>query len=302
LTGTLVTAAGFVPIGFARSAAGEYTFSLFAVVAMALVASWFVAVIFAPLIGVTILPSKLQRPQQGQPGLIMRIFRRVLIGAMRRGWVTVALTVAGFILSILAMRFVPEQFFPTSERAELLVELKLAQNASIYATERAATTLDTILRADGDIERWSTYIGRGAVRFYLPLNVQLTNDFFAEAVIVAKSTEARDRVRARLEETLLHRLPLVVARIHPLELGPPVGWPLQYRVSGPDPDQVREIAYRLAQLIADNPAAEKINFDWIEPARRLRMRVDQDQTRLFGLSSDALAQALNIVVSGVSVT
>ena len=121
-------------------------------------------------------------------------------------------------------------------------------------------------------------------------------------MIVAKNTEARDRVRARLEEGLPHRLPLVVARIHPLELGPPVGWPLQYRVSGPDPNQVREIAYRVAQLMAENPAAEKINFDWIEPARRLRMRVDQDQTRLLGLSSDALAQALNTVVSGVSIT
>lgn len=302
LTGTLVTVAGFVPIGFARSAAGEYTFSLFAVVAIALVASWFVAVIFAPLIGVTILPSSLRHPHHRELGLIMRAFRRVLIGAMRMGWVTLALTVAGFALSILGMRFVPEQFFPTSERAELLVELKLAQNASIYATERVATTLDAMLRDDGDIERWSTYIGRGAVRFYLPLNVQLTNDFLAEAVIVAKNTEARDRVRARLEERLPHRLPLVVARIHPLELGPPVGWPLQYRVSGPDPDQVRAIAYRLAQLMAENPAAEKINFDWIEPARRLRMRVDQDQARLLGLSSDALAQALNTVVSGVSIT
>jgi len=126
LTGTVVTVAGFVPIGFARSAAGEYTFSLFAVVAIALVASWFVAVIFAPLIGVTILPSRLRHPQHSELGLIMRTFRRVLIGAMRMGWVTLALTVAGFALSILGMRFVPEQFFPTSERAELLVELKLA--------------------------------------------------------------------------------------------------------------------------------------------------------------------------------
>jgi multidrug efflux pump subunit AcrB len=109
-------------------------------------------------------------------------------------------------------------------------------------------------------------------------------------------------MRARLEETLIDRLPLVVARIHPLELGPPVGWPLQYRVSGPDPDRIREIAYRLARLVAENPAGEKIKFDWMEPARRLRMRVGQDQTRLLGLSSDALAQALNIVVSGVSVT
>jgi multidrug efflux pump len=302
LTGTLVTVAGFVPIGFARSAAGEYTFSLFAVVAIALVASWFVAVIFAPLISVTILPSNFQHAQHHESGWIMRTFRRVLIGAMRMRWVTLAITVALFALSILGMRFVPQQFFPTSDRPELLVDLKLAQNASIYTTETAATKLDALLRDDDDIDRWSTYIGRGAVRFYLPLNVQLTNDFFAQAVIVAKSLEARERVRARLEQALLDELPMVVVRIYPLELGPPIGWPLQYRVSGPDAGQVGEIAYRLAQLMAENHNTDKINFDWIEPARTLQMRVDQDQARLLGLSSDALAQALNTVVSGVTIT
>jgi multidrug efflux pump subunit AcrB len=302
LTGTLVTVAGFVPIGFARSTAGEYTFSLFAVVAIALIASWFVAVIFAPLISVTILRSKLQHAQHHQPGRIMRTFRRVLVGAMRMRWVTLAVTVALFALSILGISFVPQQFFPTSDRPELLVDLQLAQNASIYATEAAATKLDALLRSDGDIDRWSTYIGRGAVRFYLPLNVQLTNDFFAQAVIVTKSLEARERVRARLERALPDELPMLMARIYPLELGPPVGWPLQYRVSGPDPGQVREIAYRLAQLMAENRNTDKINFDWIEPARTLHMRVDQDQARLLGLSSDALAQVLNAVVSGVTIT
>jgi multidrug efflux pump subunit AcrB len=140
------------------------------------------------------------------------------------------------------------------------------------------------------------------VRFYLPLNVQLTNDFFTQTVIVAKSLQARERVRARLERTLADELPMVLARIHPLELGPPVGWPLQYRVSGPDPGQVREIAYRLAQLLAENRNTDKINFDWIEPARTLHMRVDQDQARLLGLSSDTVAQALNTVLSGVTIT
>jgi multidrug efflux pump len=302
LTGTLVTVAGFVPIGFARSTAGEYTFSLFAVVAIALIASWFVAVIFAPLISVTILPSTLQHAQHHKLGLIMRAFRRVLIGAMRMRWLTLAVTIALFGLSILGMNFVPQQFFPTSDRPELLVDLKLAQNASTYATDTAATKLDALLRDDGDIDRWSTYIGRGAVRFYLPLNVQLTNDFFAQAVIVTKNLEARERVRARLERTLPDELPMVVARIYPLELGPPVGWPLQYRVSGPDPREVREIAYRLAQVMAENPNTDKINFDWIEPARTLHMQVDQDQARLLGLSSDTLAQALNTVISGVTIT
>ncbi len=232
----------------------------------------------------------------------MRTFRRALIGAMRMRWVTLAVTIVLFALSILGMRLVPQQFFPSSDRPELLVELKLAQNASIYATDAAATRLDTLLRDDADVQHWSTYVGRGAVRFYLPLNVQLTNDFFAQTVIVTKGPEARERVRARLERVLPVELPMVVTRIYPLELGPPVGWPLQYRVSGPDPNQVREIAYRLAQRIAENRNTDKINFDWIEPARTLRMRVDQDQARLLGVSSETLAQALNSVVSGVTIT
>src|SRR5262249_12755505 len=247
LTGTLVTVAGFVPIGFARSAAGEYTFSIFAVVAIALIASWFVAVVFAQLIGLTILSEKMGRPPP-EPGRVMRMFRRTLVAAMRMRWITVAVTAGLFVLSILAMRLVPQQFFPSSERPELLVDLKLAQNASIYATEQAAMRLDGLLRSDEDIERWSTYIGRGAVRFSLPLDVQLPNDFFAQAVVVTKSLEARDRVRARLEPALSEQFPMLVGRVYPLEMGPPVGWPLQYRVSGPDSSQVREIAYKLAQI------------------------------------------------------
>ncbi len=302
LTGTLVTVAAFVPIAFARSTAGEYTFSLFAVVAIALIASWFVAVIFAPVIGVTILPATLQHVRREQPGRMMRGFRWLLIRAMRMRWVTLAATVALFALAALGLSLVPQQFFPTSDRPELLVDLRLAQNASLYATEAAAAKLDALLRDDGDIDHWSTYIGRGAVRFYLPLNVQLSNDFFAQAVIVSKGVQARERLRARLERTLADELPTAIVRIHALELGPPVGWPLQYRVSGPEPGQVREIAYRLAQALAENPNTDKINFDWIEPARTLQMRIDQDQARLLGLSSDAVAQTLNTVLSGATIT
>jgi multidrug efflux pump subunit AcrB len=225
LTGTLVTVAAFVPIAFARSTAGEYTFSLFAVVAIALIASWFVAVIFAPVIGVTILPATFRHAQHEKPGWIMRAFRRLLIRAMRMRWVTLATTAVLFAVAVVGISFVPQQFFPTSDRPELLVDLRLAQNASLYATETAASKLDGLLRDDADVDHWSTYIGRGAVRFYLPLNVQLTNDFFAQAVIVSKSLQARERLRARLERTLADELPMVIARIHALELGPPVGWP-----------------------------------------------------------------------------
>jgi multidrug efflux pump subunit AcrB len=226
LTGTLVTIAGFVPIGFAKSAAGEYSFSLFAVVALTLVISWIVAVLFAPLIGVTILPDKIRDATEAEPGRIMRGFWRSLTGAMRAKWLTIGLTLAASAVSIFGMRFVPQQFFPASDRPELLVDLKLSEASSIYATEKIVAVFEELLKGEPDIDHWSTYAGQGAVRFYLPLDVQLANDFFAQSVIVTKSLEARERLRSRLEPVLIDKFPGVVSRLSALELGPPVGWPL----------------------------------------------------------------------------
>ncbi|MBR0682674.1 efflux RND transporter permease subunit [Roseomonas eburnea] len=301
LTGTLVTVAGFVPIGFAQSAAGEYTFSIFAVVAIALIASWFVAVLFAPLLGVWIL-KKPKVPHSEEPGPIMRAFRGFLVLAMRARWITILLTLALFGVSLYGTRLVPQQFFPPSDRPELLVDLQLPETSSIQGTREVSARLDQLLAGDADVDHWSTYVGRGAVRFYLPLNVQLPNDFFAQAVVVTKGLEQRERVRARLEQALATDFPSVAARVYPLELGPPVGWPLQYRVSGPEAQQVREIAWQVAQVMGSGAGVQNINFNWMEPARALRIRVDQDQARLLGLSSEAVADALNTVVSGVTVT
>jgi multidrug efflux pump subunit AcrB len=303
LAGTLVTIAGFVPIGFAASSAGEYTFSIFAVVAIALIVSWFVAVMFAPLIGIAILkPPAQATAADSQPGGMMRAYRAFLTGAMRLRWVTILLTLGGFAAAVYGLRFVDQQFFPASDRPELLVDLTLPQNSSIYATERTADRVETLLADNQDVERWSTYIGRGAIRFYLPLNVQLANPFFAQVVIVAKDVAARDRLQKFLEQALAEQFPELVARVYPLELGPPVGWPIQYRVNGPDPDQVASIAQQVAQLIAATPGARHVNFDWIEPARQLRVRIDQDQARLLGLSSANLGGVLNAAISGSTVT
>src|ERR1700730_13188231 len=302
LTGTLVTVAGFVPIGFARSAAGEYTFSIFAVVALALIISWIVAVLFAPLIGVTILPDKMKHTAEAEPGRIMRSFRRMLTEAMHAKWLTIGLALAALALSIFGLRFIPQQFFPASDRPELLVDLKLSEASSIYATEKVVAAFEELLKGDPDIDHWTTYVGQGAVRFYVALDVQLATYSLAKSVIVTKSREAREGLRSRLEPVLIEKFPGVVSRLSALELGPPVGWPLQYRVSGPEPVRVREIAYRLSAVIASDPRTERINFDWIEPQRTLRMRVDQDQARLLGVSSQVLAQALSAVVSGISVT
>jgi multidrug efflux pump len=301
LAGTLVTIAGFVPVGFAASSAGEYTFSLFAVVSIALLVSWFVAVVFAPLLGVLILQPP-RTSQTANPGRILSWYQGFLTAAMRAKWVTIFLTLALFVLSYLALPLIPRQFFPSSDRPELLVDISLPQNASIYASEAAAKRFDAALKGDADVARWSTYVGRGAIRFYLPLNVQLANDFFTQVVIVAKDVAARERIRVKLEKFLANDFPSAISRISPLELGPPVGWPVQYRVSGPDIDQVRDVSLKLAQIIATNPQAEQVNFDWIGPARQLRIRVDQDEARLLGLSSQAVAGVLNTVISGTPVT
>jgi multidrug efflux pump len=302
LTGTLVTIAGFVPIGFARSGAGEYTFSIFAVVAIALIASWIVAVLFAPLLGIWVLKPPRAVAHSAEPGPIMRHFRRFLVLAMRARWATILVTLGLFGAALYGIRFVPQQFFPSSDRPELLVDLQLPENASIYATQDVSARLDKLLKDDQDVDHWSTYVGEGAVRFYLPLNLQLPNDFFAQIVVVTKGLKQRERVKARLEQALATQFPSVVGRVYPLELGPPVGWPLQYRVSGPDTEQVRAIGFKVADVIGSAPGARNVNYNWMEPARTVRIRVDQDEARLLGLSSEDLAQSLNTVMSGITAT
>lgn len=301
LAGTLVTIAGFVPIGFAKSSAGEYTFSIFAVVGMTLIVSWFVAVLFAPLIGMLLLRAP-KGAVDGPPSIVERTYRTVLTTALKFRYITILGTLGLFALALVGVRFVPQQFFPASDRPELLVDLALPQNASIYASEAAVTRLEASLKDDADVVRWSSYIGRGAIRFYLPLNVQLANPHFSQLVVVAKDVPARDRIQARLDRLLAEDFPAAISRTSPLELGPPVGWPVQYRVSGPDPETVRGIALQLAQGVGANPDTRRINFDWMEPQRQVRIEVDQDQVRRLGISSATLATVLNTKVTGQTVT
>jgi multidrug efflux pump subunit AcrB len=232
----------------------------------------------------------------------MSAFRRLLLTAMRRRWMTIAVALACFAASVLALPLVPRQFFPASDRPELVVDLTLPQNASIFASDRAAAKLDAILKGNPDVASWSTYVGRGAIRFYLPLNVQLNNDFFAQAVVIAKDVAARKRLQATLEQKLANEFPSVVSRVSPLELGPPVGWPVQYRVSGPDLTEVRTIALQLGQLLGSDNNLRRVNFDWMEPARKVRIEIDQDQARLLGLNSQGLSAYLNTVMTGAPIT
>ncbi|WP_027908514.1 efflux RND transporter permease subunit [Pseudomonas sp. URMO17WK12:I4] len=301
LTGTLVTVAGFVPIGLNSSSAGEYTFTLFAVIAVALLLSWLVAVVFAPVIAVHILPKRLQAKEKG-PGRIARAFDSGLLLAMRHRWWTIGLTIALFAASLAGMTMVQSQFFPASDRPELLVDLNLPQNASINETRAQVDRLEATLQGDEDIARWSTYIGQGALRFYLPLDQQLQNPFYAQLVIVAKDIDARDRLVAKLNKRLREDFVGIGTFVQPLEMGPPVGRPIQYRISGPNVDQVRKHALELATLLDRNPDIGEMVYDWNEPGKVLRIDVAQDKARQFGLSSEDVANLLNSVVSGNTVT
>ena len=301
LIGTLVTIASFVPIGFAQSSAGEYTFSIFSVVGISLIVSWLVAVIFAPLIGKAILRA----PKEGadaKPSKLLNAYSTFLQGAIRAKWLTIGLTLGAFVVALMLSGFVERQFFPASDRPELTVDMTLRQNASIHATEAQAKRLEALLSADPDVDHYSTYVGRGAIRFILTLNVQLANPFFAQFVVVAKDIEARERLQVKLEKVLAEEFPEVVARVSPLELGPPVGWPLQYRVSGPDKDKVREIALDLADVVGSDARARHVNYDWMEPARQIHIKVNQEEARQLGISSRALAAALNVAITGTTVT
>ncbi|TIV24626.1 MAG: efflux RND transporter permease subunit, partial [Mesorhizobium sp.] len=179
----------------------------------------------------------------------MRLFKRALLAAMRAKWITILVTAGLFAAALAGARLIPQQFFPSSDRPELLVDLKLQDNASILATNEVVQQFDEIAAADPDVEHFSTDVGQGAIRFYLPLDVALPNPFFAQSVIVTKGLKEREQVRARLEKALATRFPQVIARVNPLELGPPVGWPVKYRVDGPDPTQVRSIALQVADAL-----------------------------------------------------
>ena len=300
LSGALVTIAGFVPIGFAQSSAGEYTFSIFAVVGIALIASWVVAVLFVPVVGVGILRAP--KTAVEREGVMLRGYRSLLGLFMKARLLVVAGTVALFVVSVLGLALVQRQFFPPSDRVELLVDITLPQSASIHGTRAAVDRLEAILAQEDGIDHWSSYIGRGAIRFYLPLDVQTPSPFFAQLVLVTNSIEDRIRLQAELESLLVEDFPEAITRVYALELGPPVGWPVQYRVTGADLDQVRRIAREVAGVVASVGDTRSLSFNWMEPAREIEVVLDQDEARRLGLSAAALSETLNLYLSGSTVT
>ncbi|MDA0189839.1 MAG: efflux RND transporter permease subunit [Proteobacteria bacterium] len=320
LTGTLITAAGFMPVGFAKSGAGEYTFSIFAVVTIALLVSWVVAVVFTPYLGYKILdPKKLLAKAQlhGDDIYDTPFYRRVratVEWCVAHRWIVIATTVAAFLLSLVAFGAgVQKQFFPASSRAELLIDLWLPQGASLRATEARTRTVERILLDEPEFSRsvkgFVSYVGNGSPRFYLPLDQQMYNDNFAQFVVTTTGIEAREDLKQRLEARFASDDAAWVAefgglraRVLRLENGPPVGFPIQFRVSGEDPVALRRAAEQVAAVMRDNPHVSNVNFDWNEMAKAVHLEIDQDRARALGVSTQEISAALNLLLTGSSAT
>ncbi|PHR24185.1 MAG: ACR family transporter [Hoeflea sp.] len=301
LTGTLVTVAGFIPIGLNTSAAGEFTFSLFVVIAVSLTVSWVVAVLFAPLLGVTFLPAKLKH-HSGEPGRVSRAFHVVLRASMNHRWITIGLTLAVFAFSVFSMRFVEQQFFPNSDRPELILDFTLPQNASISQTSGEMARMEDILADNDKVLFWSTYVGQGAPRFLLAYDVTTPGPNIGQIVIQTPSVEARDALRAELKQVAADEFPGVDIFVKLLEIGPPVGRPVQYRISGPDIETLRDYARDLTAVVATDDRLEGIVMDWNEPVRVVRVDILQDKARQLGITPRDIASALNAIYDGASVT
>ncbi len=302
LTGTLVTVAGFIPVGLNSSAAGEFTFTLFVVIAVSLLVSWVVAVLFTPLLGVTILP-KTMKSHHDQKGRFARAFAWLLGLAMRWRWITIGATVATFALSIGGMSLVQQQFFPSSDRPELIVDWNLPQNSSISETNKQMARFESeMLANNGDIDHWTSYVGQGAPRFILSFDVQTPDVSFGQTVIVTKGLDVRDKVKEELQAYLTKTFPGTDAFVKLLDIGPPVGKPVQYRVSGPDIQKVRDLSHQLAGIVGENPLLSNMTFDWNEPSRVVKVDVLQDKARQLGVSSQDIATALNSIVEGSAAT
>jgi multidrug efflux pump subunit AcrB len=302
LTGTLVTVAGFIPVGLNNSAAGEFTFTLFVVIAVSLIVSWIVAVLFTPLLGVTILP-KTMKSHHGKKGRFASAFSWLLGRALRWRWATIILTIALFGLSVGGMSLVQQQFFPSSDRVELIVDWNLPQNSSIAETNRQMAQFEQeALAKNPDIDHWTTYVGEGAPRFILSFDVQTPDVTFGQTIIVTKGLDVRDKVRAELQDYLNRTFTGTDAFVKLLDIGPPVGKPVQYRLSGPDIQHVRELGQQLAGVVSEHKLLSNMVMDWNEPTRVVKVDVLQDKARQLGVSSEDIANTMNSIVEGSTVT
>jgi multidrug efflux pump len=327
LSGTLVTAAGFLPIATAASSTGEYTRSIFQVVVIALLVSWLAAVIVVPYLGYRLLPdlsdhapqasvmqtwwARMRRkplpiPQHShhdlyQSGFYQR-FRGLVTACVKHRWWVIAITVVIFALSIFGFKYVQQQFFPDSTRPEIIVDLRLAEGASFDASASEVKKLEAWLEKQSGIENYVAYIGTGSPRFYLPLDQQMPQRSFAQVVILTEGPKQREQLRLQLLALFENDFPSLRASVLRLENGPPVGFPVQFRVSGPDLQTLRGVARQVAEVMRANPNLSNVQLDWDEPVKLVQVNIDQSKARLLGVSSSQIANLINGAWQGIYVT
>jgi multidrug efflux pump len=306
LSGTLVTAAGFLPIATARSSTGEYTFDMFSVTALALVISWFAAIIATPLFGYWILRTPKNATAKGETHehfdtpFYARL-RSLIDWCIHHRWKTIAVTVLGLVLGVVGMGLTEKQFFPTSDRTEVMVEMWLPEGSSFKATETQVEKLEAILKADNDVRTFFTSVGNSLPRYFLSLNQELFRPNYSHTLILTDSIEARDRVAKRLQQAMETNFPGVRGRTLRTPLGPPVAYPIIFRVSGPDVAVLKQIGDQVAQVMRTHPKTVEVNTDWGDRSPAIEVEVDQDRARALGVNSLVIARSLGGAVSGASI-
>ena len=304
LTGALITVAAFMPIGFSKSTTGEYAGGIFWIVGTAVLLSWVVSGIITPYLAVNMLPKDFGKHHGGDPydTPFYRRLRRWIDLAIERRWWVIGITVAALAVAIAGSRFVPQQFFPNSSRPELVVELTLKEGASFAATTEKVKKMEAVLKKDEDVRFYTAYTGAGQPRFYLSLNPELPNPGYAVFIVMTRDMEARERVRSRLMASVNEQFPEVWVRVTRLELGPPVGFPVQFRVVGPDTQMVRSIAREVEAVVASSPKVRDVQLDWNDPVRTLRVDLDQDKARALGLAPADVAFVTQTVMNGATMS
>ncbi|KZN20982.1 MULTISPECIES: efflux RND transporter permease subunit [Pseudomonas] len=304
LTGALITVVGFLPIGLSKSTTGEYAGGIFWIVGAAVLFSWICSGIFTPYLAVKMLPNDLGKHQHGDmyDTKFYRTLRRLIDTAIERRWVVIGATFGALVLALACIKLVPQQFFPNSSRPELVIDLRVKEGASFAATTEQVKHMEEILAKDEDVRFYTAYTGAGAPRFYLSLNPELPNPGFAQFVVMTKDLDARERVRERLVTSADQQFPQAWVRVTRLELGPPVGYPVQFRVVGPDTQVVRRIAREVENVVASNPKVRDLQLDWNDPVRTLKVELDQDKASALGLTPADVSLATQTVMNGATLS